>query len=180
MNRTLRRLAGIGIVLGLSAVVSAKGDTTRITIAGANLASAVEITDLDIARRFQVWSGPGTMVCIGGRANCVDGKEGFISDWPAGAVAQRPTGLAQYQVSFHVIAARADGAPAAERRAYVVLYEYDPATSQGYVYLPGKSDEWYALNVAAIFRGGGREGNWFRASRAWQEVVVTYLPRADR
>ena len=41
----------------------------------------------------------------------------------------------------------------------------DPATGQGYVYLPGKSDEPYRLNTKAIYRG--REGNWFRANAAW-------------
>jgi hypothetical protein len=42
----------------------------------------------------------------------------------------------------------------------------DPATGQGYVYLPGKADEPYRLNTKAIYRG--REGNWFRATAAWQ------------
>ena len=45
-------------------------------------------------------------------------------------------------------------------------WHQDPATGQGYVYLPGKSDEPYRLNTKAIYRG--REGNWFRANAAWQ------------
>ena len=51
-----------------------------------------------------------------------------------------------------------------------VLYEPDPARGQGYVYFPGKGEESYALNVSSIYRG--REGHWFRATRAWNQAAV--------
>ena len=51
---------------------------------------------------------------------------------------------------------------------YIVSYAVAPATGEGYVYLPGKTDERYRLNTKAIYRG--REGNWFRASAAWQSA----------
>jgi hypothetical protein len=162
----------IGVVLGLSTVLSAKGETARITISGANLANPVEITDSNIVRQFQVWSGPGTRSCIGGRSNCVEGTEGFIVDWLAGAVAERPSGLQQYQVSFYVTDAQA-GRTGSEHLAYVVSYGFDPASSEGYVYLPGTGDQWYALNSSSIYRG--REGHWFRATAAWQKVVVPLI-----
>ena len=173
MIATFRGLVRIGIVLGLSTVISAKGETTKITISGANLANPVEITDANIIKQFQVWSGPGTSVCIGGRGNCVEGREGFIVDWLSGAVAERPSGLQHYEVSFYVTDARSAGQPGPEHLAYVVSYEYDPAGPRGYVYLPGKGDQWYPLNSASIYRG--REGNWFRATRAWQDVVVPLI-----
>jgi hypothetical protein len=65
--------------------------------------------------------------------------------------------------------------PGPEHLAYVVSYEYDAAASQGYVYLPGAGDQWYALDSASIERG--REGHWFRATRAWQDAVVSRLAR---
>jgi hypothetical protein len=50
----------------------------------------------------------------------------------------------------------------------VIITSAEPATGQGYVYLPGKADEPYRLNTKAIYRG--REGNWFRATAAWQRA----------
>ena len=175
MKAMLRGLLAIGVALGLSTVISAKGETTKITISGANLTNPIEITDANIVRQFQVWTGPGTRVCRGGRGNCVEGTEGFIVDWLAGAVAERPSELQHYEVSFYVTDARADGQTGPERRAYVVSYEYDPVSSQGYVYLPGKDDQWYPLNSTSIYRG--REGNWFRATRAWQDAVAPLVAR---
>ena len=173
MKAAFRGLFAMGIATALSTVISAKGETTRITVAGANLANPVEIRDINIVRRFQVWAGPGTTVCVGGRSNCIEGTEGFIVDWSSGAVAQRPTGLPHYEVSFYVTESRFPDQPGPEHLAYVVSYEYDPAASQGYVYLPGKSDQWYPLNSSSIYRG--REGQWFRATRPWQEVVVPLI-----
>ncbi len=63
-----------------------------------------------------------------------------------------------------------------ERLVYVVIYEYDPANDQGYVYLPGKTDEWYRLNVGTIFRGV--EGNWFFARDAWERIARPLITRA--
>jgi hypothetical protein len=173
MKATFRGLIGISVALVLSAVASAKGDTTKITISGAHLANPIEITDLNIVKEFQVWTGPGTTGCIGGRSNCIEGTEGFIVDWSSGAVVQRPNGLQHYEVAFYVIDARVPGQPGPEHLAYVVFYEYDPAASQGYVYVPGKGDQWYALNVTSIYRR--REGKWFQATRAWQDAVVPLI-----
>jgi hypothetical protein len=63
-------------------------------------------TPTSLVREFQVWTGPGTTVCIGGRGNCVEGTDGFIVDWSSGAVAQRPSWLQHYEVSFYVTDAR--------------------------------------------------------------------------
>ena len=173
MKAAFRGLVAIGIALALSTIISAKGETTKITVAGATLSNPIEITDINIVRQFQVWTGAGTTVCVGGRGNCIEGTEGFIVDWSSGAVAQRPSGLQQYEVSFFVTDSRFPGQPEPEHLAYVVPYEHDPATSLGYVYLPGKGDHWYPLNSASIYRG--REGKWFRATRTWQDAVVPLI-----
>jgi len=87
---------------------------------------------------------------------------GFIIDWSKRAVAEHPKGLQPYEVSFYSKLPN-------ERLSYVVFYEYDPATQHGYIYLPGRTDECYRLNVNSIFRGV--EGNWFRAWRVWDDVA---------
>ncbi len=175
MKAALRSLARIGVLLWLSAVLSSKGSTSKIVISGAPLAAPIDISDANIVKQFQVWTGPGTTVCVGGRANCVEGTQGFIIDWLAGATVERPSGLQHYEVSFFVVDDRFAGPPGPEHLAYVVSYEYDPTTSQGYVYLPSKGDQWFPLNSASIYRG--REGNWFRATPAWQDTVVPLITR---
>jgi hypothetical protein len=173
MKIAFRGLLSFGIALGLSTVVSAKGPTTRIVVSSVLLSNPIEITDANIVKEFQVWTGPGTRSCIGGITNCVEGTEGFIVDWLSGTVDQPRSGLQRYEVSFYTIDARLPVQQSTEHLAYVVSFEYDPSTSQGYVYLPGKGDQWFGLNSATIHRGN--EGNWFRASGAWQDVVVPLI-----
>jgi hypothetical protein len=168
---------GIAIVLilaGFSATLAGKGSTSRISISGGDLASSLEIRDPRIVEQFQIWTGPGTQTCLGGRGNCVEGTEGFIVNWSAGpVVVEKPSGLQRYEISFFVVDERFPGQTHHEEVAYVVLYEYDPARWQGFVYLPGQGDQWYTLNSRSIYRR--LEGNWFRATRAWQDVVVPLI-----
>ena len=72
----------------------------------------------------------------------------------------------------------ASGETLREQPTYVVWDEYDPAADRGFVYLPGKDDEWYQVNTRAIWRQ--REGNWFHAASAWQNVVGPLVTRAGR
>ena len=176
MKTTLRFTVAIAVAFTLSTGISAKGATSRITITGKTLANPIEITEASIISKFQVWEGPGTTVCRGGRANCTDGTQGFIIDWLSGPVAERPEGLPRYEVSFYVTDVRFSGQPGPEQLAYVVSYEYDPAASQGFVYLPGDGDQRYPLNSTSIHRGG-RQGKWYHASAAWQSVVLPLVAR---
>jgi len=148
------------VVFSVTAVVCAKGTTTKITITGGGLQSPVEIKDPQVLKDFNVWSGSGTF------ANDVEGTEGFIIDWTSGAVRDRPNGLRTFELSFYVRYANRPFSAQTDHLAYIVSYAVDPATGQGYVYWPGKSDEPYRLNTTAVYRG--REGNWFRANAAWQ------------
>lgn len=145
--------------------LSAKGATVKITIKGDGLTTPIEITD-PIIKNFEVWAGPGTYV------NGIEGTEGFIIDWARGVVAKRPDGLRHYEVSFYAERLQA------ERLVYVVSYDFDPSTEQGYIYLPGKGDEWYRLNVSAIRRGSGLNGHWFRATSAWEKFARPIITKA--
>jgi len=160
----MRRLISAGfcllVIVSATALVFTKGETTRIAITGAGLPRAVEISDPEVLRNFNVWSGPGTS------SNGVEGTEGFIVDWASGAVAARPNGLRAFELSFYVGDANRPFNEQTDHVAYIVSYAVDPVTGQGYVYLPGRSDAHYGLNTRAIYRG--REGRWFRASAAWQ------------
>jgi hypothetical protein len=167
MKRTLSAAFCLYLMLAVSASLSAKGITTKITIKGPELTAPIQITDPRILEHFSVWAGPGVQV------NGIEQTEGFIIDWSSGVVPDRPGGLRRYEVSFYV----AYWNRALQRYendshlAYVVSYDYDPSSQQGYVYLPGRADKEYRLNTRAILHGRGLEGNWFRASNRWEETV---------
>src|SRR3989442_1262068 len=123
------------IVVVLGTALLAKGITAKITIRDTRLTTSIAITDPNILNEFNVWAGPGTFV------NRVEQTQGFIIDWSSGIVAERPSGLRRYEVSFYVGSSN----PVDEQPAYVVFYENDPSSGQGFVYLPGRSDARYPL-----------------------------------
>jgi hypothetical protein len=167
------RLAGVRIkglffsifallILLAPTTILAKRDVTKVTIKGPGITLPIEITDPEIVKNFQVWMGLGTSS---------NEEVGFIVNWSQGIVAERPSGLHRYEVSVYAKCPQ-------ERLIYVVFYEYDPLMEQGYVYLPGKDDERYRLNVSTIYRGV--EGSWFRAWRAWENVARPLIAKAKQ
>ena len=140
--------------------LAAKEKTTKITVTGGNLATAIEITDSRILDSFNLWTGPGTS------SNEADG---FIVQWSRGAIAEPPNRLPRYQISFYT-------ERSAERPFYVVSYCYDPAVRRGYVRFPGFLDKWYPQDVDTIFRGV--EGNWFFSRTIWDTTIGPLISRA--
>src|SRR5882672_6040524 len=108
--------------LAIPVRVFAKAEISKITIRGAHLKAPIEITDPKTLANFDVWTGPGTS-----GTNPKDGDK-FVIEWSQGAT-ERPKGLQRYEVSFYAKLPN-------ERLVYVVLYEYEPATKRGYIYLP--------------------------------------------
>ena len=139
LRRSFTYAFSLLLMVGIPASLSAKGRTVRIAIKGAGLKGPIEITDPKILANFNVWTGPGT--------SSNEGK-GLIVDWSHGTISPPPKGLPLYEVFFY-----ADFGSQKEKQVYVVSYEYDPSTRHGYVYLPGKGDQWWRLNVSSIFRG---------------------------
>jgi hypothetical protein len=143
----------------------AKGDISKISIAGPDLKTPIEITEFRdfMGVGYTPWAGPGV------RVNRKTQTVGFIIDDWSQPVTERPKGLQRYKVSFY--AKFPD-----EQLVYVVFYEYDPATEHGYIYLPGRGDEWYGLNLGTIARGV--EGHWFHARTAWNSVARRFIAGA--
>ena len=142
------------ILLGMPRAASAKGPTVKITISGGGLTSAIEVTDPRILSSSNVWGG-----------NFLDGSRGSVK--------KPPRGLRPYEVSFYVKLANGE-----VRKMYVVYYYPNPSTEQGYIYLPGKGETWYSLNVGAILRDG-QDGKWNYASPAWEDLIKPVIARAD-
>src|SRR6202022_2726406 len=137
MKVAIALLLSAMLLLSVPSPMLAKGKTSKITITGPGVKRPIEILDPKILANFSVWTGPGT--------NAGD-RQGFIIDWFEGPMRETPTTLHSYQVTFYA------GASPNERIVYVVYYAFSPGTTQGYVYLPGESDEWYGRNVRSIIR----------------------------
>jgi hypothetical protein len=159
MWRTLRLAFIISLCLIVPSRCVAKGATTKIVIEGADLVNSIEITDRKVVANFNVWEGPGTFSTQPGfNANAPS----FIIDWSQGTVTELPPALRKYQVSFY-------SGETSQRLIYVAYYAVLSDTEQGYVYLPGRSEEWWGLNVRSILRGV--EGKWFHAWSTWENIA---------
>jgi hypothetical protein len=168
----MKRILAVAFIISFFLIVPsrvlAKGATTKIIIEGTGLAKPIEITDRKVLANFNVWTGPGTFSSQPGfNANA----PGFIVDWSEGPVTQPPQALRKYQVSFY-----SDDLQH-ERPIYVVYYAVGPGSEQGYVYLPGNSDEWWRLNVTSITRGV--EGKWFHAWSIWESIARPLIKKAS-
>ena len=168
MNQFLKRIA-IGLfAMGLvpAGVLCAKAPVTSVTISGGGLPAPIEITDAAVIHSFRIWSGPGNFKIENGVRTPIV-QDGSIL-WSQGIVSDPPRGPSEYEISFN------DGSP--RERRYVLLYHYDPAAHSGCIYLPGKGEKWYDVNVRTIYRGV--EGHWFRTARAFDEVVQPLVEKA--
>ena len=84
-----------------------------------------------------------------------------------------PRGLPRYEVSFYIKISDNEVA-----KKYVLYYGPSPATESGYIYLPGKGEAWYSLNVGAIIRDG-QDGKWNYASPAWEDLIKPMIASAE-
>jgi hypothetical protein len=140
----------------------AKGDITKITVERVGTDSMVEITELAVLDRFVIWSGPGVVSWDMAKTLPQPGDAAFIVDWTQGMLVNVPSALPTYKVTMYVD--RYD--PPCNH--YVVLYRVDEAGG-GYVYVPRWDEEIGRCNMSLIARDV--EGNWFRSSKAWDDVA---------
>src|SRR5207245_1460160 len=80
--------------------------------------------------------------------------------------------LPRYLVSFFTTAPRSEASP---KLCYVVYYVRDPQSGDGYVYLPGRGEEGFRLNVGSIIRRE-QDGKWHHAEQAWSDAIAAALP----
>jgi hypothetical protein len=147
-------LACLLIFLGMPEAASAKSPTVKITISGGGLTSAIEVTDARILDISNVWSGQ------------------FL-DRSRGTAKEPSRSLPRYEVSFYIKIAENE-----VRKKYVLYYCPNPAAEPGYIYLPGKGETWYSLNVGAILRDG-QDGKWNYASPAWEDLIKPMIAGAE-
>jgi hypothetical protein len=178
-------LLGLVSTFGASSPLWAKGAMVRIEISGGTLTSPLQITDPQRLEEFTFWDGPGN-----NGVTLDNAASGSIIDWKTGFVAQHPTDLQRYEVSFYSMGCpRDDPAPRDGKHycadvpvlAYVVFYEYDASSKQGFVYLPGEGDpgELEGIDSSTIYRGPGVAGHWFRATNPWADFVGPLIAKAQ-
>jgi hypothetical protein len=145
----MRNFLGVVLLLSVGASpLGAKGETARIVVEGADLPKPFDITDPKILANFNVWAGPGTSSdSTGFNPN----TPSFVIDWVQGPVAEIPTGLQRYKVSFYVKSEN-------EKLAYVVFSANDFTTKHGYVYLPGNPTRTIGATWALSFVGSKESG----------------------
>jgi hypothetical protein len=146
----MMRSLNLGFIIACSIVmaVAAKTPTVKLTIAGPRLANAIDVTNPKALAN--VWEGS------------------FIKS-PA---TEPDKALPRYLVSFFTTAPRGESGP---KMCYVVYYVRDPQSGEGYVYLPGRGEEWHRLNVGSILRNG-QDGKWHLAEKTWSDAVAAALP----
>jgi hypothetical protein len=143
-SRAAYGLIAMALVIALSESVAAKGRTVRLTISGPGSGN-IETTEPKALAN--VWVGS------------------FI----AGLAAEPDKTLPRYVVTFYVQPPREN-----IRAMYVVYYVQDPRSREGFVYLPGRGEDGYSLNVRTILRDG-QDGRWHNASAEWNDAIVAAL-----
>ena len=140
----MRRFTALAIaLLVITAGVEAKGPTVKLTLTGPGLARAIEITDRGLLDRSNVWEGA------------------FIGDATAAAPAVNgPT----YTVTFDV--KLPEWQRAGVKTMYTVSVARDARTGGLWLYLPGRGEPGYALNVGTMLRDT-QDGHWHRPPAAW-------------
>jgi hypothetical protein len=138
------------VMIALAVVpLAAKGPTVRLAIAGGALVAPITIDDTARLSHFHVWG------------------DGFL-----GAVTTPVApGAPRYEVAFFVELPRGGGV----HKKYIVHYVKGPQPGEGFIYLPGRGEDGYRLNVGTIVRDG-HDGKWHRATESWAAMLDRYLP----
>lgn len=154
MTLSRARAVVVAVVLALAALpisLLAKGPTVKLTISGAALPRAIEVTDATVLSRSNVYEGA------------------FI-----GASAAAPdSALPVYTVAFDV--QLPEWMKAGVRTMYAVQVVKDPRSNELRLYLPGRGEPGYPLNVGTILRDG-KDGHWRTAAAPWASRLTGYLP----
>jgi len=166
-GRMVIMMISLAVALPLAKPIWAKSRTAKLAITTSELSKPIEITDESVLEGIKIWSGPGNVkVENGARIPMI--RDGSIL-WSKGIASAPPEGGEFVQLSFY-------GELPEKPIIYVLKFRYDPVAKKGYIYLPGEGEKWYDVNTGSILRGV--EGNWFRASDAFTDLVESLIAKA--
>jgi hypothetical protein len=157
MSKARLLLAVLALTVASAPSLIARGNavTIRLDITGGRLTQPLSITERALLDLSGVYPGK----FLGEITNAVD-----------------PT-WSRYAVTF-VSAPQIPTAslPPDSRKTYVAVYTRNPATDEGFVYLPGRGEDGYRINISMMIRDG-HDGRWHRAHPEWATLLNSYLPR---
>jgi len=148
----MRRLFVIAFALLASIGLEAKGATVKLTLNGPGLAAPVEIVEPAILHGSNVWDGSFL---------------GETLDAPP------PGATATHTLTFEV--QTPEWMRQAPRTMYTVLLARDAKSGGLLLYLPGRGEPGYRVNVSSMLRDT-QDGHWHRPSASWAAALARYLP----
>lgn len=146
-----RRLLLVLALLVFSVGLDAKGPTVKLTLTGPGLAAPIEILEPAILEASNIFAGS------------------FVGEPMTVTPAIEPP---IYTLTFDLQPPQSKPV----RTAYAVSVARDARTGALWIYLPGRGDAGYALNVGTILRDG-QDGHWHRPPQAWASGIAKYLPK---
>jgi len=184
----LRSAVWVFASLSLSVLLWAKAPTILVEVKGAGLTSPIEITSPEALRKYTFSPGPGPYGGSYDPGSIIDWKSGFVfapDSWgmarfPDGRCLQPPSRREHYAVFFYWPSrSRPQCFTEKPCLVYVLFYDYDPSSKRGFVYLPGKGEQWHGLDINVVYHGV--EGHWFKATDSWTGFVRALIAkRSDR
>jgi len=158
MTKARLLLAVLAVTVASAPSLIARGNavTIRLDITGGRLTQPLAITERALLDLSGVYQGT------------------FLGDLEINGV---DPNWSRYALTF-VVAPQIPTAacPADSRKAYVAYYVRNPATDEGFVYLPGRGEDGYRTNISMMIRDGD-DGRWHRAHPDWAALLNSYLPR---
>jgi hypothetical protein len=139
------------VIVLLAVPVLAKVPVGKITIESHNLPGPLEVTDPDIVDRFNPWAAQFI---------------GMVGPFrrPPDVGLQTP-----YQVYFYL-----ENGHGQLELSYLLYYYPQPAGTRGYIYMPGKGEPYYPVNVRTILREES-DGRWHQSTPVWEEAFDQIL-----
>jgi hypothetical protein len=159
MPKARRALIVVALIVaaGMPLVAMGNAVTVRIAIAGVASTNGVAVTDRNLLDRSNVYAG----LFLGPVTT-----DSIDPAWPRYVI----TLVVEPRTPMPALA------PTGVFKHYVMHYAIDPATGQGFIYLPGRGEDGYRLNIGLIIRDGD-DGRWHRAEPTWAGLLNGYLPR---
>ena len=148
----MRRFFVIAFALLASIGLEAKGATVKLTLNGPGLAAPVEIVEPAILHGSNVWEGSFL---------------GETLDAPP------PGATATHTLTFEV--QTPEWMRQAPRTMYTVLLARDAKSGGLLLYLPGRGEPGYRVNVSSMLRDT-QDRHWHRPSASWAAALARYLP----
>jgi hypothetical protein len=153
MRKGFATVTLIGIVMLNWAIGYGKGPADLIIIL-AGRASSYEVTDTQTLQQFSPWSAE------------------YI-DWSKGMVHAPPDLSRSSKVFFYQKwpSRRSSDYDCDDlKMIYTVTYVPGHDGQRGYIYLPGRGEEFFYNNIGTIMLGDD-DGKWHQASAAWEKVM---------